>query len=77
MSGHITLARIRRAIERAGIPLTLHRGDGYQYFEHQVPDQPELDRSTSIYVCWLSDYTLEEWVNVARHTWAEMQETFS
>ena len=77
MAAHITLARIQRAIERAGIPLTLFRGEGYQYFEHHQPARPELYRTTSIYVCWISDYTIDEWLEQARRVWSEMELTFS
>lgn len=77
MAARITLARIQRAIERAGIPLELVRGAGYQYFVHDPEGQPDLYRDHSVMVCYLSQLTIEQWLAEARSAWAEISKTLS
>lgn len=59
----VSKARINKALELAGIPLEIERGDGYQYF---IYDDGERHETVSVYVCYLSHLSLEEWVGEAR-----------
>ena len=65
----ITVKRINAAVAKAGIPLEIVRGGGYQYFIYDTEDDCE---TLSIYVCWLNTYTVDEWVNEARYAYDEI-----
>ena len=66
----ITLARIQKAINKAGIPLELVRGEGYQYF---VFDNGKHYDTVSVYVCYLKHYTVEQWVEEAQSAYEVVQ----
>ena len=68
---NITIARINAAIAKAGIPLEIVRGEGYQYFIYDDGDHFE---TVSIYVCWLNTYSVAEWVNQAGLAHIEIME---
>lgn len=64
MATGTTIRQAQRAIDRAGIPLELVRGEGYHYF---VYDQPRRNayETVSIYVCYTKDYTADQWAEQA------------
>ena len=68
-----TLSRVNAAIAKAGIPLELERGEGYQYFifDNAADNQYE---TISVYVCWLKEYSVKEWVNQAGLAYCEILE---
>lgn len=62
--------KVNKALEGASIPLFLERGKGYQYF---IFDDGTHYETVSVYVCFISHLTLEQWVVEARGAWAEIQ----
>ena len=67
----ITAARINAAIAKAGIPLEIVRGEGYQYF---IYDDGKYFETVSVYVCYLNTFSVEEWVNQAGQAHVEILE---
>jgi len=67
----ITAARINAAIAKAGIPLEIVRGEGYQYF---IYDDGKYFETVSVMVCWLKRYSVAEWVNQAGLVYIEIME---
>lgn len=65
----MTLARIQKAISKAGIPLELVRGAGYQYF---VFDDANHFETASVCVCYLNQLTVAQWVEEARAAMLEI-----
>jgi hypothetical protein len=59
-----TLSRVNAAIAKASIPLELERGEGYQYFIFSNPAANQYE-TVSVYVCYLKDFSVSEWVNEA------------
>lgn len=64
MATGTTIRQAQRAIDRAGIPLELVRGEGYHYF---VYDQPRRNayETVSIYVPYTNTYSAAEWADQA------------
>jgi hypothetical protein len=54
---------VNRALTKAGIPVTIYKGNGYFYYE-AADTMLDLD---STYVCYWDDLTLDEWVEEVRH----------
>jgi hypothetical protein len=69
----MTLARIQKAINKANIPLELVRGEGYQYFVFSNPAANQYE-TVSVYVCYLKEYSVSEWVNQAGIAYADIIE---
>jgi len=61
-----TLRQAQRAIDKAGIPLELVRGDGYHYFVYDVPSRG-IYEDVSIYVPFTKDYTADQWAEQAAY----------
>lgn len=59
-----TLRQAQRAIDKAGIPLELVRGEGYHYFVYDVPAR-NIYETVSIYVPYTNTYSPAEWANQA------------
>jgi len=59
-----TIRQAQRAIDKAGIPLEIVRGEGYHYFIYDVPAR-NLFETVSIYVPYTNTYTPAEWANQA------------
>jgi hypothetical protein len=59
-----TISQAQRAIDKAGIPLEIVRGEGYHYFIYDVPAR-NLFETVSIYVPYTKTYTAAEWANQA------------
>lgn len=57
----VTLKSVNAAIKARGGREQLVRGDGYHYFIGGVAD--ELASYPSIYVCYTSHFTLEQWLS--------------
>jgi hypothetical protein len=70
----MTLARIQKAISKAGIPLELVRGSGYQYF---IFDDANHFETKSVCVCYLNQLTVEQWVEAARSAMFEINARIS
>lgn len=66
MATGTTIRQAQRAIDRAGIPLELVRGEGYHYF---VYDQPRrgVYETVSIYVPYTNTYSAAEWAEQAAY----------
>jgi len=54
---------VNRALTKAGIPVTVFKGNGYFYYE-AADKMLDLD---STYVCYWDDLTLDEWVEEVRY----------
>jgi len=59
-----TIRQAQRAIDKAGIPLEIVRGEGYHYFIYDVPARG-IYESVSIYVPYTKTYSAAEWANQA------------
>lgn len=59
-----TIRQAQRAIDKAGVPLELVRGDGYHYFIYDAPSRG-IYEDVSIYVPFTKDYTAEQWAQQA------------
>ena len=70
----ITTKRINVALTKAGIPLEIVRGEGYQYF---VYDDGKRFETESIMVCYLNHFTVAQWVVLARAAWSVIGEVIS
>lgn len=64
MTTSTTIRQAQRAIDRAGVPLELVRGEGYHYF---IYDQPRrgVYETVSIYVPYTKTYSAAEWADQA------------
>lgn len=58
-----TIKTAQRAIDKAGIPLELVRGEGYHYF---IYDRNGQFDTVSVYVCYTNSLSPERWVEEAR-----------
>ena len=59
-----TIRRAQRAIDKAGIPLEIVRGEGDHYFIYDVPARG-LYETVSVYVPYTNTYSAAEWANQA------------
>jgi hypothetical protein len=59
-----TIRQAQRAIDKAGIPLEIVRGEGYHYFIYDVPAR-DIYETVSIYVPYTNTYSAAEWANQA------------
>jgi hypothetical protein len=59
-----TIRKAQSAINKAGIPVELVRGEGYHYFIHDVPAQ-NIFETVSIYTLFTKDYTPAGWADLA------------
>jgi len=59
----MTKSKINKAIKHLGLEIVGTRGDGYFYFL----DFDGYQIGESVYVCYLSDLTLDRWVDEAEH----------
>jgi hypothetical protein len=71
-----TLARAQKAIDKAGIPLNLIKGEGYHYFEYDIPER-NIFESFSVYVPYTSTYSAVEWVNQAWVAYEEITDAMN
>lgn len=67
-----TIRQAQRAIDLAGIPLEIVRGEGYHYFVYDRPEQ-NIFEDVSEYVCYTNTYTPAEWAEIARSAFAAIQ----
>jgi len=58
----MTSRTINRAIKHTG--LIINRGRGYQYFTDAVTNE---QIGESVYVCYLNQYTIEQWIEEAEY----------
>lgn len=63
-SKRVTKKQIDEALKKAGIDGEIFRGDGYQYFVGKSFDSAH---TSSIMVPRLSDFSVERWVEEAKH----------
>ena len=66
-----TIRRAQRAIDKAGIPLEIVRGEGYHYFIYDVPARG-LYETVSVYVPYTNTYSAAEWANQAGLVYADI-----
>lgn len=59
-----TIRQAQRAIDKAGVPLEIVRGEGYHYFIYDVPAR-NIYETVSIYVPHTKTYSAAEWANQA------------
>jgi hypothetical protein len=59
-----TIRQAQRAIDKAGLPLEIVRGEGYHYFVYDVPAR-NIYEDVSIYIPYTKMYTAAEWANQA------------
>jgi hypothetical protein len=59
-----TIRQAQRAIDKAGIPLEIVRGEGYHYFIYDVPARG-IYENVSLYVPYTKTYSPAEWANQA------------
>lgn len=59
-----TIRQAQRAIDKAGVPLELVRGEGYHYFIYDAPAR-NIYETASIYVPYTKTYSPAEWANQA------------
>ncbi len=59
-----TIRQAQRAIDKAGVPLEIVRGEGYHYFIYDVPARG-IYETASIYVPYTKTYSPAEWANQA------------
>ena len=60
-----TIRQAQRAINRAGIPVELVRGEGYHYFVYDNPEKGIFD-TISVYVPYTNQLSVERWVEEAK-----------
>lgn len=65
-------AQINHAIRHTGLKVFGTRGDGYFYFLDAVTDT--VIKNSSVYVCYLSQLTLQSWIDEAEHIAKRLQE---
>lgn len=53
---------INKAIQHLGLEIVNTRGDGYSYF---LDIQTGYQVGSSVYICYLNQATLQEWVSYA------------
>ena len=68
-----TIRQAQRAIDKAGIPLEIVRGEGYHYFVYDVPAR-DIFESVSIYVPYTKTYSAAEWANQAALVFVDILE---
>ena len=66
-----TIRQAQRAIDKAGIPLEIVRGEGYHYFIYDVPARG-LYETVSVYVPYTNTYSAAEWANQAGLVYADI-----
>lgn len=66
-----TLARANRAIEKAGIPVELVRGEGYHYFVYDNPERNVYD-TISVMVPYTNMCPVEWWVKEAEDAYEKI-----
>lgn len=59
-----TIARVNRAIEKAGIPVQLVRGDGYHYFVYDNEER-NVYETLSVMIPYTNMCAVEWWVKEA------------
>ncbi len=59
---------INKAIEKAGIPLELVKGEGYHYFVYDTSTHYDTH---SVYYCYTNMLTTKQWVETARYVLEE------
>lgn len=66
-----TIRQAQAAIDKAGIPLEIVRGEGYHYF---IYDKPELNlyETFSVYVPYTNTWSPSEWANQAGIAFGEI-----
>lgn len=60
-----TIRQAQRAIDKAGIPVELVRGEGYHYFVYDNPEKGIFD-TVSVYVPYTKHLSVECWVEEAQ-----------
>lgn len=63
----MTKARINKAIKHLGLEIQNKRGDGYSYFTDMEGNQV----GDSVYVCYMSQLSLAQWVGEATRAKAQ------
>lgn len=71
-----TIRQAQRAIDKAGIPLEIVRGEGYHYFVYDVPARGRFE-TISIYVPYTNTYTPAEWANQAGLVYTDIEKPAS
>lgn len=64
-------AQINRAIRHTGLEIIHERGSGYSYFV----DKEGSQIGCSVPVCYLSQFSIEKWVEEAEHAMSNNEET--
>lgn len=59
-----TIRKVQAAIDKAGIPLEIVRGEGYHYFIYYKPEA-NIYETVSVYVPYTNTWSPAEWVNQA------------
>ncbi len=71
-----TIAQAQRAIDKAGIPLEIVRGEGYHYFVYHKPEQ-NLYETVTVYVPYTNTWSPAEWANQAGIAFVEIHNTIT
>lgn len=56
---------INRIFKEDNLPVELVKGEGYFYFQYDLPEQKVFE-TESVYVCKLNQLTKDEWVRQGR-----------
>jgi hypothetical protein len=67
----MTTAQINRAIRHTGLEIIHERGSGYSYFI----DKQGSQIGCSVPVCYLRQFSIEQWVEEAEHAVSNDRET--
>lgn len=65
-------SQIDRAISGTGLELAYTRGDGYFYFVNKLTG--DAVENSSVYVCYMNQLSLEQWVLEAEAVLKRLQE---
>ncbi len=65
-----TIRQAQRAVDKAGIPLEIVRGEGYHYFiyDHFGPDY----ETVSVYLMHTNSFSAAQWAEEARQVYADI-----
>lgn len=71
-----TIRQAQAAIDKAGIPLEIVRGEGYHYFIYYKPER-NIYETVSVYVPYTNTWSPSEWANQAGLAFVEIHNTLS
>lgn len=69
-----TIRQAQAAIDKAGIPLEIVRGEGYHYFIYFKPER-NIYETVNVYVPYTNTWSPAEWANQAGLAFVEIHNT--